>query len=98
MKVFTPLTTTALVIIGLTLSAAADDATWLKSGTQIFEDSFDREEDGNLAAAIGNGWNSATANRVPDIKQADLDGGQHPADAGACGAAGHQHSFGSTML
>ena len=52
-----------------------DDAGWLKSGTLIFEDSFDREEDGNLAAAIGNGWNSATANRVPDVKQADLDGG-----------------------
>jgi len=51
------------------------DAAWLRSGTLLFEDSFDREEDGNLAAAIGNGWNSATANRVPDEKQADLDGG-----------------------
>lgn len=56
--------------------AAADDAAWLRNnGTLILTDTFDREEDGNLAAAIGNGWNSATANRVPDIKQADLDDG-----------------------
>jgi hypothetical protein len=56
--------------------AAADDAAWLRDkGTLIFKDSFDREEDGNLAKALGNGWNSATANRVPDVKQADLDGG-----------------------
>jgi hypothetical protein len=54
---------------------AGDDAAWLRSGTLLFEDSFDREEDGNLAKAIGNGWNSATADRVPDVKQADLDGG-----------------------
>jgi hypothetical protein len=63
-------------ILSLRASGAdRDDDAWLKSGTLIFEDSFDREEDGNLAAAIGNGWNSATANRVPDVKQADLDGG-----------------------
>jgi hypothetical protein len=55
---------------------AGDDAAWLRDkGTLLFKDTFDREEDGNLAAAIGNGWNSATANRVPNIKQADLDGG-----------------------
>ena len=60
---------------GLRIANAGDDAAWLKSGTLIFEDSFDREEDGNLAKAIGNGWNSATADRVPDVKQADLDGG-----------------------
>ena len=68
----------ATVVCGLALPAigfAGDDAAWLKSGTLIFEDSFDREEDGNLAKAIGNGWNSATADRVPDVKQADLDGG-----------------------
>jgi hypothetical protein len=64
-----------MVFIGSTLSAVADDVTLLKSGTLIFEDSFDREEDGNLAAAIGNGWNSATADRVPHIKMADLDEG-----------------------
>ena len=56
--------------------AMADDAAWLRDkGTLVFKDTFDREEDGNLAAAIGNGWNSATANRVPNIKQADLDEG-----------------------
>jgi hypothetical protein len=64
------------------------DATWLKSGTLLFEDAFDREEDGNLAAAIGNGWNSATANRVPDKKQADLDEGVLKVASAA--EAGHQ--------
>jgi hypothetical protein len=52
------------------------DTTWLQEkGTLIFHDSFDREEDGNLAKAIGNGWNSATADRVPHLKMADLDAG-----------------------
>jgi hypothetical protein len=70
------------VIVCLALAAGgslvgrADDAAWLRErGTLLFKDSFDREEEGNLAAAIGNGWNSATANRVPQIKQADLDDG-----------------------
>ncbi|NBT12087.1 MAG: hypothetical protein EBS56_00555 [Planctomycetia bacterium] len=67
---------------------AGDDAAWLKSGTLLFEDSFDREEDGNLAKAIGNGWNSATANRVPDEKQANLDGGVLKVMSSA--KAGHQ--------
>ena len=53
-----------------------DDASWLRgSGELIFHDAFEREESGNLAKAIGNGWNSATADRVPHIKMADLDGG-----------------------
>jgi hypothetical protein len=53
-----------------------DDATWLSTkGTLIFHDVFEREEDGNLAKAIGNGWNSSTADRVPKIKMADLDEG-----------------------
>ncbi|MBI5684982.1 MAG: hypothetical protein HZC54_07865 [Verrucomicrobia bacterium] len=53
-----------------------DDAAWLRTkGTLIFHDAFEREETGNLAKAIGNGWNSSTADRVPKIKQADLDGG-----------------------
>jgi len=53
-----------------------DDAAWLREkGKVIFHDAFEREEDGNLAKAIGNGWNSATADRVPKIKMADLDGG-----------------------
>ncbi|MEI6241422.1 MAG: hypothetical protein WCR51_13625, partial [Planctomycetia bacterium] len=66
------LTRAALLLVAFASAAMADDAAWLKSGTLIFEDSFDREEDGNLAGAIGNGWNSATADRVPDVKQADL--------------------------
>ena len=65
----------AWILIFPAVVNGGDDAAWLKSGTLLFEDSFEREEDGNLAAAIGNGWNSATANRVPDVKQADLDGG-----------------------
>lgn len=60
----------------LTSAHPGGDAAWLREkGTLLFEDSFDREEDGNLARAIGNGWNSATADRVPDVKQADLDEG-----------------------
>jgi len=55
---------------------ALDDAAWLRDqGSLVFHDSFEREEAGNLAKAIGNGWNSATADRVPEIKQADLDAG-----------------------
>jgi hypothetical protein len=53
-----------------------DDAAWLREhGMLIFHDAFEREETGNGAKAIGNGWNSATADRVPQIKMADLDGG-----------------------
>lgn len=55
---------------------AADDAAWLRNqGGLIFHDAFEREEEGNLARAIGNGWNSATADRVPHLQQADLDAG-----------------------
>jgi hypothetical protein len=77
-------TLTALLLAPLALQAAdskpsaapRDDAAWLKEkGTVIFHDAFEREETGNLAKAIGNGWNSATADRVPKIKQSDLDGG-----------------------
>ncbi|MCC6267346.1 MAG: hypothetical protein IT300_07245, partial [Dehalococcoidia bacterium] len=60
----------------LPISLNAGDDNWLtKNGTLIFHDAFEREEDGNLAKAIGNGWNSATADRVPQIKMADLDEG-----------------------
>jgi len=53
-----------------------DDAAWLRErGTLLFEDDFEREEEGNLAAALGAGWTSATADRVPSVKQADLDAG-----------------------
>lgn len=55
---------------------AVDPAEWLRTkGQLIFHDSFDREEDGTGLKAIGNGWESATADRVPMIKQTDLDGG-----------------------
>ena len=57
-------------------AAPRDDAAWLREkGTLIFHDAFEREETGNGMKAIGNGWESATADRVPKIKQADLDGG-----------------------
>ncbi len=53
-----------------------DDATWLRTnGTLLFHDTFERAVTGSGAKAIGNGWNSATADRVPQFKQSDLDGG-----------------------
>jgi hypothetical protein len=56
--------------------SAADDATWLQTkGTLIFHDTFERDETGTGLKDIGNGWESATADRVPKIKQADLDAG-----------------------
>ena len=62
-------------LLSLPLSAA-DDTIWLQSkGTLLFHDAFEREETGNGLKAIGNGWESATADRVPQLKQADLDGG-----------------------
>lgn len=66
-----------LLALVLASGATAQDSTaWLeKNASLIFHDAFEREEDGNLAKAIGNGWNSATADRVPQIKQADLDHG-----------------------
>jgi hypothetical protein len=58
------------------LAALPDDAAWLREkGKLIFHDPFEREETGNGLKAIGNGWESATADRVPKIKQADLDAG-----------------------
>jgi hypothetical protein len=55
--------------------ANAHDAAWLQSGELVFHDAFEREETGNGRLAIGNGWESATADRVPQFKQADLDEG-----------------------
>lgn len=74
---FLPIAAAAALLLWPALALqAADDAAWLtKQGTLIFHDAFEREEDGNLAKAIGNGWNSATADRVPHIKMADLDEG-----------------------
>jgi len=55
---------------------AADDTAWLQTkGKLIFHDAFEREETGTGLKDIGNGWESATADRVPKIKQADLDEG-----------------------
>ena len=45
------------------------------NATLLFHDAFEREETGNGLKGIGNGWESATADRVPAIKQADLDQG-----------------------
>ncbi len=71
---------TLLGLLPLTLAAAEpparDDAAWLKEkGKLLFADTFDREETGTGLKALGNGWESATADRVPQIKQADLDEG-----------------------
>jgi hypothetical protein len=66
----------ASVLVFSASAADSPDAQWLTSkGQRIFHDTFAREEDGNLAKAIGNGWNSATADRVPHVKMADLDQG-----------------------
>ena len=56
-------------------TVAPDALRLTEQGELIFHDPFERDEDGNLSKAIGNGWNSATADRVPELKQADLDGG-----------------------
>lgn len=56
--------------------AVLGDLEWLqKRGTLIFHDAFEREIDGNHSEAIGNGWRSATADRVPHLKQAAIDAG-----------------------
>jgi len=45
-----------------------DDASWLREkGTLIFQDAFDRKLDGNGIKALGNGWESATAERAPKV-------------------------------
>lgn len=83
----------SLFVLSLT-ALAQDDAAWLRDqGTLIFHDAFEREEEGNLAKAIGNGWNSATADRVPEIKQADLDAGilKITSATQAAGHAAHIH-------
>ncbi len=84
-------------LLSLPLSAA-DDTSWLQTkGTLIFHDAFEREETGNLAKDIGNGWNSATSDRVPKLKQADLDDGIMKiasATKEACHAAHIHHDAG----
>lgn len=69
---------------------ARSERDWLHSaGKLIFHDAFEREEEGNGLRGIGNGWESATADRVPHIKQADLDAGTLKV-ASASKEAGHQ--------
>ena len=76
MKRFLLLLCPLTVLSVLPLPLSAGDEEWLtKKGILVFHDAFEREEDGNLAKAIGKGWNSATADRVPHIKMADLDEG-----------------------
>ena len=71
-------------------AAVRSDRDWLHSaGKLIFHDAFEREEEGNGLRGIGNGWESATADRVPHIKQADLDAGTLKV-ASASKEAGHQ--------
>lgn len=61
-----------LCLLSATLSAA-DDAAWLQTkGTLVFHDTFDRSVTDNGLKGIGNGWESATADRVPQIRQADI--------------------------
>jgi hypothetical protein len=73
----------ASVLVVSASAADSPDAQWLTSkGQRIFHDTFAREEDGNLAKAIGNGWNSATADRVPHIKMADLPMAASVSDSG----------------
>lgn len=58
------------------VAAPRDDAAWLREkGTLIFHDAFERAVTGNGLKGIGNGWESATADRVPKIRQADIEGG-----------------------
>ena len=53
-----------------------DDAAWIRErATLVFHDPFERSVNGNLMKAIGNGWESATADRVPQIRQADIESG-----------------------
>lgn len=81
-------------LIALPFALRANDTIWLQSkGTLIFQDIFDREEDGNGLKAIGNGWESATADRVPKIKQADLHEGILKIDSASkeAGHAAHIH-------
>jgi hypothetical protein len=66
----------AVLLFVLPTTLRADDAAWLREkGTLIFHDAFERSENGNGLKAIGNGWESATTDRVPQIKQARIEDG-----------------------
>lgn len=65
-----------LLLFITTACLQADDAALLRAkGTLLFHDAFERKEDGNGLKAIGNGWESATADRVPQINQARIEDG-----------------------
>jgi hypothetical protein len=73
---------------------SSGDASWLREkGTLIFQDAFDRKLDGNGIKALGNGWESATAERAPNVKQADIDQGtlKINSDGKAAGHGVHIH-------
>ena len=103
MNNLTTLILTLLFLAPLTALTADDatttvptrnDAAWLREkGTLIFQDTFNRPLDGNGVKAIGNGWESATADRAPNVKQADLDGGvlKISSDGKAAGHGVHIH-------
>ncbi len=74
-------------------AALRDDAAWLREkGTLIFHDAFERTVTGNGLKGIGNGWESATADRVPNIKQAHIEDGILKI-ASAMKEAGHCQRF-----
>ena len=72
MKRLCPTLLCPVLFLFMSVVVLADDASWLQSkGTLLFADTFDREEDGNGMKALGKGWESATADRAPHIKQAN---------------------------
>jgi len=75
-------------------ASVQDDKAWLQSkGALLFEDTFDRKVAGNGLKDIGNGWESATADRAPQIRQADIDEGilKINSDGKAAGHGVHIH-------
>ena len=73
---------------------ARDDAAWLRAnGALLFQDGFERKVTGNGLKDIGNGWESATADRAPQIRQADIEENilKINSDAKAAGHGVHIH-------
>jgi hypothetical protein len=71
-----------------------DDKAWLETkGALLFADTFDRKVTGNGLKDIGNGWESATADRAPQIRQADIEDGilKINSDGKAAGHGVHIH-------
>ena len=61
--------------LGVPYYMVDESAEFQRTVIGYFADAFDRKLDGNGIKAIGNGWESATAERAPNVKQADLDEG-----------------------